>query len=88
MVRSDIATNAVPRAGVMVCSSGSTGEVQATLRMPRVLTDDESSGILWELLKLLDEGLKAQGGLKAPTRRSRPRPSAYLFASVDKCGTY
>ena len=51
LVQSDIVNNDVPRAGVMVCSSGSTGEMQAMLRMFGVFTDDESSAILMELLK-------------------------------------
>ena len=35
----------------MVCSSGSTGEMQATLRMSGVFTDEESSANLMDLLK-------------------------------------
>ena len=52
-IQSDILNNVVPRAGVMVCTSGSTGEIsmQATLRMSGVFTDDESSAKLLDLLK-------------------------------------
>ena len=53
LVQSDILNNVVPRAGVMVCTSGSTGEMQATLRMAGVFTDDESSAKLLGLLKPL-----------------------------------
>ena len=51
LVHSDIVNNVVPRAGVLVCTSGSTGEMQATLRMSGVFTNDESSVNLLELLK-------------------------------------
>ena len=55
LVHSDIENNVVPRAGVLqlVCTtcSGSTGEMQATLRMSGVFTDEESSDKLVELLK-------------------------------------
>ena len=43
--------NIVPRAGVLVCTEGSTGEMQATLRMSGVFTDEESSTKLLDLLK-------------------------------------
>ena len=53
LVQSDIFNNVGPRSGVMVCTSGSTGEMQATLRMSGVFTDrdDESSAKLLDLLK-------------------------------------
>ena len=51
LVHSDIVNNVVPRAGSLVCTSGSTGEMQATLRMPGVFTDEESSVKLLDLLK-------------------------------------
>ena len=51
LVHSDIVNNGVPRAGVLVCTSGSAGEMQATLRMSGVFTDEESSANLLELLK-------------------------------------
>ena len=51
MVHSDIENNVVPRAGVLVCTSGSTWEMQATLRMSGMFTDEESSVKLLEILK-------------------------------------
>ena len=51
LVHSDIVNNVVPRAGVMVCTEGSTGEMQATLRMSGVFTDEESSEKLLDLLR-------------------------------------
>ena len=53
LVQSDILNNIVPRSGVLVCTDGSTGpgEMQATLRMSGVFTDDESSVKWLELLK-------------------------------------
>ena len=51
LVHSDIENNVVPRAGVMVCVEGSTGEMQATLRMSGVFTDEESSDKLMDLLR-------------------------------------
>ena len=51
LVHSDILNNDVPRAGVMVCTEGSTGEMQATLRMSGVFTDEESSVKLLDLLR-------------------------------------
>ena len=51
LVHSDIVNNVVPRAGVMVCTEGSTGEMQATLRMSGVFTDEESSDKLMDLLR-------------------------------------
>ena len=55
LVHSDIMNNVVPRAGVIVCTDGSTGEMQATLRMSGVFTDEESS------VKLLDSLRTAPG---------------------------
>ena len=51
LVQSDIKNNVVPRAGVMICTEGSTGEMQATLRMSGVFTDEESSDKLMDLLR-------------------------------------
>ena len=51
LVHSDIVNDVVLRAGVMVCAEGSTGEMQATLRMSGVFTDEESSGKLMDLLR-------------------------------------
>ena len=51
LVQSDIMNNVVPRAGVIVCTEGSTGEMQATLRMSGVFTDEESSVKLLDLLR-------------------------------------
>ena len=51
LVHSDIMNNVVPRAGVIVCTEGSTGEMQATLRMSGVFTDEESSVKLLDLLR-------------------------------------
>ena len=51
LVHSDIMNNVVPRAGVIVCTEGSTGEMQATLRMSGVFTDEESSEKLLDLLR-------------------------------------
>ena len=51
LVHSDIVNNVVPRAGVMVCTEGSTGEMQATLRISGVFTDEESSDKLVDLLR-------------------------------------
>ena len=39
LIHSYIVNNVVPRAGVLVCTSGSTGEMQDTLRMSGVFTD-------------------------------------------------
>ena len=43
--------NVVPRAGVIVCTEGLTGEMQATFRMSGVFTDEESSDKLLDLLR-------------------------------------
>ena len=51
LVHSDIVNNVVPRAGVLVCTKGSTGEMQATLRMSGVFTYEESSDKLLDLLR-------------------------------------
>ena len=51
LVHSDIENNIVPRSGVLVCTSGSTGEMQATLRMSRVFTNEESLDSLLDLLR-------------------------------------
>ena len=51
LVQSDFRNNVVPRAGVLVCTEGSTGEMQATLRMSGVFTDEESSEKLVDLLR-------------------------------------
>ena len=51
LVQSDFKNNVVPRAGVLVCTEGSTGEMQATLRMSGVFTDEESSEKLVDLLR-------------------------------------
>ena len=51
LVQSDIKNNVVPRVGVMICTEASTGEMQATLRMSGVFTDEESSDKLMDLLR-------------------------------------
>ena len=51
LVQSDIKNNVVPRVGVMICTEGSTGEMQATLRMSGVFTEEESSDKLMDLLR-------------------------------------
>ena len=51
LVHSDIVNNAVLRAGVLVCTEGSTGEMQATLRMSGVFTDEGSSDKSLDLLR-------------------------------------
>ena len=48
LVQSDIASSVVPRAGVLVCTEGSPGEIQAALRPSGVFTDEESSAKLLE----------------------------------------
>ena len=55
LVHSDIMNNVAPRARVIVCTKGLTGEMQATLRMSRVFTNEESS------VKLLDLPRTAPG---------------------------
>ena len=77
LVHSDIMNNIVPRAGFSVCIEGSTGEMQVTLRMSGVFTDEESSTKLLDMLKtapgilgttrLLTKHLSAL----VPIRRSR-----------------
>ena len=39
------------RAGVVVCTNGSTGEMRATLRMSRVFTNEEVSVKLLDLIR-------------------------------------
>ena len=53
LVQSDIVNNVVPRASVIVCTKfkGSTREMQATLRMSRVFTNEESLDSLLDLLR-------------------------------------
>ena len=62
LVQSDILNNVVPRSGVLVCTSGLTGEMQATLRLSGVFTDDESS------VKLLELYLKPAPGILGTTK--------------------